>query len=167
MMPWLADTSRRPRDLGPAHHAGIDVRQQAGLVQHQRAHRAQIVDRRLVPERGQRLARGAVAQLRLVAEGEQRLGAARGRPGARDRQHLVRRKIGGPPGARPLGERAVVADVAAQLGQRNEHFARVRDEAAMPLVAQAARRVDQLRERGLFEPNRKRLIAQIAHRNHL
>ena len=37
----------------------------------------------------------------------------------------------------------------------------------MPLVAQTSRGVDQLRERGLFEPDKKRVIARIAHRNHL
>ena len=36
----------------------------------------------------------------------------------------------------------------------------------MPLVAQTARGIDQLGERGLFEPNKKRVIARIAHRNH-
>ena len=37
----------------------------------------------------------------------------------------------------------------------------------MPFVAQASRRVDQLRERGLFKTDQKRDIAQIAHRNRL
>ena len=37
----------------------------------------------------------------------------------------------------------------------------------MPLIAQTARGVDQLRERSLFEPNKKRVIARIGHRNHL
>ena len=65
------------------HDAGIDVRQQAGFLQHQRAHLAQVLDRRLVAQLRQSLARRAVTQFRLVAEGEQRLGAAgrRRRPG--------------------------------------------------------------------------------------
>jgi hypothetical protein len=39
--------------------------------------------------------------------------------------------------------------------------------AAMPLIAQTSRGIDHLRERGLFEPNKKCVIARIAHRNHL
>ena len=150
-------------DLGPAHHAGIGVRQEAGLAQHQRAHRLEIVDRGFVPERVERLAGGAVAQLRLVAQREQRLRAARGRPCACDREYLLRRKIARLACARPFGEGAIVADVPAEMGERNEHLARVREVAAMPLVAQTARGVDQLRERRLFEPDRKRLVARIAH----
>ena len=154
-------------DLGPAHDSGIGVRQQSGLAQHQRAHRLEIIDRGLVSERVQRLPGGAVAQLRLVAEREKRLRAAGGGSGAGDGEHLVRGQIGRPSRARPLGEGAIMADIPAQMGERNEHLARIRDMAAMPLVAQASRRVDQLRERGLFEPDQKRVIAQIAHRNHL
>jgi hypothetical protein len=37
----------------------------------------------------------------------------------------------------------------------------------MPLVAQAACGVDQFRERRLLQPERKRLVARIAHPNHL
>jgi hypothetical protein len=35
--------------------------------------------------------------------------------------------------------------------------------AAMPLVAQTTRGVDQLRERRLFELDRKRIVARIPH----
>ena len=72
------------------HDAGIDVRQQAGFLQHQRAHLAQVLDRCLVAQLCQRLARRAVAQFRLVAQGEQRFGAARRGTGTSDRQHVVR-----------------------------------------------------------------------------
>ena len=37
----------------------------------------------------------------------------------------------------------------------------------MPLVAQTSRCLDQFRERGLFKPDKKRIIAGIAHPNHL
>ena len=157
----------QPSHLGPAHDSGIGVRQQSGLAQHQRAHRPQIIDGGFVPERGQLVAGRAVAQLRLVAEREQRLRAAGGRSGAGDGEHLVRGQIGRSSRAGPLGKGAVMADVPAKMGERDEHLARVGDMAAMPLVAQTARGVDQLRERGLFESNKKRVIARIAHRNHL
>ena len=143
------------------------MRQQSRLAQHERAHRLEIVDRGLVPERVQRLPGGAVAQLRLVAEREERLGAAGGRACAGDRKHLVRGKIGGLARAWPLGEGAIVADVPTKMGERNEHLARIRDMAAMPLVAQTTRGVDQLRERRLFEPDRKRLVARIRSFTHL
>ena len=141
------------RYLGTAHHSGIGVRQEAGLAQHKRAHRLKIIDGGLVSERVQRLASRAIAQLRLVAEREQSLRAAGGRSGAGDGEHFVRRQIGGFPRARPLGEGAIVADVTAKMGERNEHLARIRHEAPVPFVAQASRGVDQLRERGLFEPD--------------
>ena len=167
MIPWLAGDIPQAGDLGPAHDSGIGVRQQSGLAQHQRAHRLKIIDRGFVPERVERLARGAVAKLGLVAQREQRLGAARGRARASDRQHFVRGKVGGLPRARAFGEGAIVADVPAEVGERNEHLARIRDVAPMPLVAQTARGVDQFRERRLLQPERKRLVARFAHPNHL
>ena len=143
------------------------MRQEAGLAQHERAHRLEIVDRGLMPERVERLPGGAVAQLRLVAEREQRLRAAGGRAGASDRKHVVRGKVGGLARAWPLGEGAIVADVATKMRERNEHLARIRKMAPMPLVAQTTRGVDQLRERRLFEPDRKRLVARIRSFTHL
>ena len=153
--------------LGAAHQSGVGVRQEAGLTQHKRAHRLEIADRGFISERIQRLARGAVAKLRLVAEGEQRLRAAGGRTGAGDGQHLVRSEIRGAPRARPLGEGAIVTDIPAKMGERNEHLARVGDVAPMGLVAQAPGGFGQLRERRLFEPNGKRAVARFAHRDHL
>ncbi len=126
--------------------------QQSGLVEHQRAHRFKIIDGGFVSEGLQRHPRGAVAQLRFVAQREKGLGAAGGGPGARDFQHLVGGWIGGSSRAGPLGEAAIVADIAAKMRERNKHLPRIRDAAAMALVAQASRRVDQLRERGLFKP---------------
>ena len=76
-------------DLLARHHAGIGVRQQSGLAQHQRAHRGEIGDRRFVAERLQCVARGLVSQLGLVAQREQRFGTTCGRTGARDGEHLV------------------------------------------------------------------------------
>ena len=139
------------------------MRQESRLAQHERAHRLEIVDRGFVPERVERLPGGAVAKLRLVAEREERLRAAGGRACASDRKHVVRGKVGGLARAWPLGEGAIVADVPAKMGERNEHLARIRKMAPMPLVAQTTRGVDQLRERRLLQPDRKRLVARIAH----
>ena len=112
-MPWLAETSRNEAISSLRHHAGVHVRQQIGFLQHQGAHRAQVADRRRMAEFRQCLARRAVTQFRLVAEGEQRLGAARRLTGFGDGQHLVGGQIRGMAGTRTLGEGAVVAHVTA------------------------------------------------------
>ena len=142
MIPWLAVTVPQAGDLGPAHDSGIGVWEQSGLAQHERAHRLKIIDRGFVRERVERLPRGAVAQLRLVAEREQRLRAARRSAGASDRKHFVCGKVGGLPRARALGEGAIVADVSTKMRERNEHLARIRD-----VTRHAPRRADGLRPR--------------------
>ncbi len=129
----------QPVDIGPRHDAGVEMRQEPGLAQHQLRHLGEVGERGLVAEPGQRLARRAVAQFGLVAQREQRLAAAGARAGAGDRQHLLGVEIGGLAAARRMREGAVVADVAAQLGQRDEHLARIGDEAAVARVAQCRR----------------------------
>ena len=93
------------------------MRQEAGLAQDQPGHLGEIGERRFVAEPGERLARRGIAQFGLVAEGEQRLVAARLGPGAGDRQHRLGVEISGLARPRRMGEGAVMADVAAQLGQ--------------------------------------------------
>ena len=80
-------------NLGLGHHAGIDVRQQSGLAQDQRAHGGEIVDGRCMAEVRERAPCRLVFQFRLVAEREQRLAAAGGFPGPGDRQHVVRCEV--------------------------------------------------------------------------
>src|SRR5271154_328477 len=63
----------------------------------------------------------------------------------------------------PLSEGAIVADIPTKMRERNEHLARIRKVAPMPLVAQTTRGVDRLRERRVLKPDRKRLVARIAH----
>ena len=135
------------RDVVPAQHARIDVRQQPGLLEHETSGVEQVFDGRLESEPVERLAGGAIAQLRLVAEGEQRLLAA-GRPsGLGDRQHLIRREIGGAVPTRRRGEGAVVAHVAAKPRQWNEHFPRVGNRVSESGVTQPARFRRELVER--------------------
>ena len=131
-------------ELGARHHAGVEVRQQSGLLEHEPRAALEVLERRLAAERAQLLARDLVAQLRLVAEREERLAAAGRGAGARDREHLLlghERPLAAP--RRPR-ERAVAADVAAERRQRDEDLRRVRDERA---GAQAARLGEQLLER--------------------
>ncbi len=126
-------------DLGSGHDAGIDVRQQTRLGEHQPGHRGEVGDRRVVTQARQLLARGHPAQLRLVAQREQGLAAAGLGACARDRQHLVGRQVAALAAPRRLDERAVVALVAAQSRQRNEHLARVGDQVAMAGIADDGR----------------------------
>ena len=106
---------------------------------------AEVLERRLAAERRELGARDLVAELGLVAEREERLGAPGRRAGARDREHLLlgqERTLAAP--RRPR-EGAVAADVAAERRQRDEDLRRVGDEpaAAPPL----ARRREQFVER--------------------
>ena len=80
------------------------------------------------------------------------------RYGAGDRQHLVGVEIGGLAKVRRVRKGTIMADVAAQLGQRDKDLARIGDEAAMRLVAQCRRDPHQrpqfctLGERQRFRP---------------
>ena len=115
-------------ELVPCHHAGVHVREEARLGEYELAHAREIFDRRLAAELGELLARGAVAALRLVPEGEERLVAAGLRPRARHLEHLVRPHVRALSAARGLREGAVVADVAAELRQRDEDLWGVGDQ---------------------------------------
>ncbi len=84
----------QPFDPALVHDAGIEVGQQSRLLQNQGGRLLQIVQRRLGAQRPQRLPRGGIAQLRLVAEREQRLLAARSPARPRDLQHVLRQQVG-------------------------------------------------------------------------
>ncbi len=114
------------------------MRQQPGLAQHQRRHGGEIGDGAVVAEPRQLRPCRAVAQLRLVAEREQRLLAVGRGPRARDGEHLVGREIGGGVAARRMREGAVVAAIAAEPGERDEHLARIGDAGAVASIAQRA-----------------------------
>ncbi len=117
-------------ELVPAHDAGIQVRQQARLVQHELRAARKVLECRGAAARGELPARHGVAKLRLVTEREQRLRAAGGCACTGDLEHLRLAQ------ERPLAtagrprKGAVAADVAAERGQRNEDLRRVRDDGA-------------------------------------
>jgi hypothetical protein len=85
-------------------------------------------DRRLAAELCELLARGPITELGLVSEREERLVAAGLGSGSRDLEHLVGPHVGALAAPRRLRERAVVADVAAELRERDEHLRRIRDQ---------------------------------------
>ena len=121
--------------VGRRQGAGIEVRQQAGLGMHQLGHGGEIGKCRRMAQFLELAARRRIAQLRLVAEREQRLHAARLGAIAGEAENLVRREIGACALLRRLGEGAIMADVAAQMGERNKNLARIGDEIAMRAVA--------------------------------
>jgi hypothetical protein len=120
------------------HHTGVQVRQKAGFGQHPARHFGQVGQRGVVAQCGQCAARRCITQFGLVAQREQGLVAAGRRAGAGYGQNLVRAEVGRGEFLRRLREGAVVAHVAAQLGQRDEHLGRVADSRPVPLVPQAA-----------------------------
>jgi hypothetical protein len=123
------------------------VRKQARLFDDLDRHRPKVVERRVVSAFGQPRPRGRVSLLRLVAEGEEGLLAPHPAPGPGDGHDL----LGGE--ERPvqlrgwLGERAVVAVVPAEHGERDEHLPRVRDGLAVSEIAKPGGDIAQLTQR--------------------
>ena len=127
------------RDVVGGHHARIHVREQSGLFGDERGHLTQVRDRGLVSKCRQLLARDLVAQLGLVPEREQRLRAPRLRARTGGRKDLVGCHVRALSRSRGLREGAVVADVPAELRQRDEDVAGIRDEVAVAGVTERPR----------------------------
>ena len=119
------------RDPLRAEQAGIGMRQQAGLAQHQFAHGFEIVQRGLVAEMPQGLAHLGKEQFGLVAQAEESLGAAEFFSGAGDREDFVGSHGMSAGIAGIAAEGAVSAVVAAEIGQRQKNFARIGDDAGL------------------------------------
>jgi hypothetical protein len=88
MMPIEGATFAQAAEFFVGHDAGIEVRQQPGFAAYQFGHRAQVIERGGKAQRGQGIAGGAITQLGLVAEREQRLMAAGRLTSAGDVKHL-------------------------------------------------------------------------------
>ena len=138
------------------------MRQEPGLAEHSLRRPADIVERRLTTECLELVTGSPVAQLGLVAESEQRLAAAGGRAGAGDPEHLVDRHVGTLTAPRRVRECAVVADVAAELRQRDEDLRRIRDETTVTLIAQRPRVCTELVERPGEELHQQSLDRRMA-----
>ena len=89
MRPMEAETGLSSSQVGARHHAGVDVRQEAGLGEDELAHAREVLERRLAAQLGQLLPRRSVAELRLVAEREEGFVAAGLRARSGHREHLV------------------------------------------------------------------------------
>src|SRR5262245_39240954 len=108
------------------------MREQAGLLEHQTAHRAQIFDGGGVSLLLEPLAVLRIAKLGFVTQTEKGFLAAGSSPGSRHRQHLVRGHGVSLPIARFARERAIAAAVSTELREGNEDLAGIRDYAASP-----------------------------------
>src|SRR5438876_8764713 len=123
------------------------MRQQRGLLEHGARRRCEVLDRGRVAELRELVACGPVPELGLVPEREERFAAAGALARACDRQHLVDRHVRALAAPRGPRERAVVADVAAELRERDEDLRAVGDEPPARLAAHAPRLRHQLLER--------------------
>ncbi len=146
-----ADLAQR-RELVVIEHARVRVRQQPGLAQHRSCDVGEVGGRRREPERRELVPRRAIAQLRLVAEREERLAAAGLCSLAGDRECLVDRQVGALPTSWRSCERAVVAHVAAQHREWDEDLRRVRDVDAVLVLAHPSGGGEQLVEALLERP---------------
>jgi hypothetical protein len=119
--------------LGPRHHPGVEVRQQAGLLEDQDRHGTHVLEGRAVAVLVEPRTGGRPAVLGAVTEGEQRLLAAEGGTGPGDLEDVLglheRLLPGRPQAPGGLDEHAVVAAVAAELGEGDEHLLGVGDDA--------------------------------------
>ena len=123
-------------DLLRRHVAGVQVGQQARLVEHRLGGVVQVLQRGRVAVSGQPLAGGAIAEFGLLPQREESLLATHLGAVPCDLQdgvefHVRVVELGG-----SLRESAVVADVAAQVRQGDEDFLGVGDEVQKALVAQ-------------------------------
>ena len=119
------------------------MRQQACLLEDEPSYFREIGERGFVAELAQFRPGDAIAQLRLVSEREQSLLASGRSACLRNRERLLRKQIGSLAFPRRAGESAIVADVAAQLRERNEDFSRIGERVTMGRVATAGGGGDQ------------------------
>lgn len=122
-----------PLEVGPAHDARVEVREQARLLQDADGHGPDVGEGVVVPVGVEPFAGLGPAVLGPVAEGEQGFLAAECGALAGDLHHLVGREVHAVALAAQLAgdgdEGAVVAAVPAEPGQRDEDLLGVRDDA--------------------------------------
>src|SRR3981189_3759331 len=119
------------------------MRQQSGLVKYQFCHRLEIGQRRRISQRVECGSRGTVTKLRFVTEGKERFATAGRLAGARDVKNLIRAQEWLFEPMRRLSKCAVVTNITAQSGQRDEDFSRIGNDMAMCSVAPAGSRAEQ------------------------
>lgn len=118
-----------PCQLGPCHHARVQVRQQSRLFQHPDRHGPHVIKRGVISTLIEPLLGLRPAVLRPIAQREQGLFATQFSAATGDVQDLVGLQVHAlalcAQLARNRHERAVMALVPAQMGDRNEDLARI------------------------------------------
>ncbi len=135
--------TRQTRQPFSAHQSRIRMRQQARFAQHLFAHRFQIMQCGFVSKMTQRVAHLREKQFRFVAQAEQRLRASHALARADYFHHFVGRHRMRARFARVTPKRAVSTIVAAKVGQRQKHLARISNDAGLKPVASRLRRREQ------------------------
>ena len=159
-----------PLEVLPAEHARVEVRQQAGLLEHADRHRPQVGQGVVVAVRVQPVFRLVPAQLGLVAQREQGLLAAEFGALAGDGEHLVGFQVQVIQPVRDGREGAVAAAILAQPGQRDEDLARVGNdvrpsrglEAGVPGAARVAQQRLQVLAAGVQQDRRLVHVERLA-----
>src|SRR5262249_8013494 len=123
--------------------ARIEMRKQSGLLADHARGLREVRQGRAVSEASELIGGGSVAHLRLVAEREQSLLAARRATRPRDGQRFVEGQRRPVALARGRSKRAGMANVAAKLGERNKTLARIRDDGAVGGVTPAGGRAHE------------------------
>ena len=157
------------RQFRPAHHARVQVRQQPGLLEHADRHRPHVVQRGVIATLVEPLLGLVPACLRAVAQGEKRFlatqfGAAPGHVedlvGLHVHAHALGAQLAG-----HRDERAVVAGVAAQMGDGNEHLARVADRQPAVRAAPTRGRQARVADPGSARTEIRQVVAAGGHRD--
>ena len=151
----------------PRKNAGIGMRQQPRLFKHQLAHRPQILDGGAETALLQPLAILRIAQLRLIAQTEQRFLTPGLFSRPRHGQHFIRIhgvRLGI---ARLAREGTVSATIPAKVRQRNKNLARIRDYRTSARVANRTRLPQEIQQCAARGANQPACIALRDSRFHL
>ena len=129
--------------------AGVGMGEETGLLEHGRARRHQVLDRRGVAVVGEPFGGRRVPVFGTFAQGEEGLVASGGPSGLGDSEDVVELEVGRLQAGRSLGECAVSAPIPAQHRQRDEHLRGERHPGAEGGITHGGRTFHQLGQRGV------------------
>ena len=127
--------------------AGVGVGQQSRFGEHRSSSDSEIFERRCVAVFRQPVGGLGVAQFGSLAQGEQCFVAPGGGAGLGDGENVIEREVRRGETRRWLGERAIAACIATELGQWDEYLRRVRHSRSEARVAHASGTRHQFGER--------------------
>jgi len=112
------------------------MRQQSRFLEYASTCAVEVVERSRVPRLLQEILHFRIDGLRSVPEAEQNLGAAHSLAAANDIEDLIQRHVFCSRFSGGFSKRAITAEVAAEIGQGNEHLGREGDNLAFVPVPQ-------------------------------